>query len=160
MTKVTYRCDKCFALSTASNEFHSGSLCRSCWTGSLSIITNESENDRPKLEVGSDFVAPPTSHEIERAILESQSFPGMKAPDRGKPEVTRGPLPDAPAVVMYCDDSPLRPGYIPVPGDQDNLLIFPLHDGRQLELHCGRTAFAHFVAILAAAAVDDAEEHF
>lgn len=61
-------------------------------------------------------------------------------------------------IELYCDDSPKRPGYEAQLGDEDNLLIFPLHDGLQLRLHCGRETFAHFVAMLAARAADDADD--
>lgn len=76
-----------------------------------------------------------------------------------KPEVTRGPLPEATeGLTLYCDDSPKRPGYEPQKGDINWELVFPLHDGLQLRLHCGKETYAHFVALLAAEAADDADD--
>lgn len=76
-----------------------------------------------------------------------------------KPEVTRGSPPEAKeGITPYCNDSPARPDYDPQNGDVDWKLVFPLHDGLQLVLHCGRETYAHFVAMLSAAAVGDAED--
>lgn len=76
-----------------------------------------------------------------------------------KPEVKRGNPPETPdGITLYCDDSPARPGYDAQNGDTDWTLTFPLHDGLTLKLHCGKETYAHFVAMLSAAAADDADD--
>lgn len=62
----------------------------------------------------------------------------------------------AEGIVLYCDDSPERPGYEPQNGDVGYTLYFPLHDGLTLVLKAGKDTYANFVDILAASATDDA----
>ena len=87
--------------------------------------------------------------DIREALELLRPAPMVQVVD-GLPEAAEG-------IELYCEDSPRRPGYEAVVGDQDNRLVFPLHDGLQLRLHCGRETFANFVAMLAAQAVDDTE---
>jgi hypothetical protein len=76
-----------------------------------------------------------------------------------KPHVTREPLPtDREELHLFCEDAPNRPGNEPENGDISWALSFPLSDGRRLVLHTGPETYAHFIAMLAAAATDDAEE--
>jgi hypothetical protein len=76
-----------------------------------------------------------------------------------KPNVTRDSLPhDREELHLFCEDSPARPGNEPQAGDSDYRMMFPLHDGRRLVLHGGRSTHENFVAMLAAWATDDADE--
>ena len=75
-----------------------------------------------------------------------------------EPNVRRDVLPPAAReITLYVEDSPARPGNEPQPGDSDFTLYFPLHDGTRLSLHVGPATFNHFIAMLAAYAVDEAE---
>ncbi len=79
-----------------------------------------------------------------------------------KPNVKRERLPEdgREKLVLYCEDSPARPGYEQAPGttEQDYLASLPLDDGRRLELHMGAASCHHFTAMLAAMATDDADD--
>lgn len=76
-----------------------------------------------------------------------------------QPYVTRDSLPnDREELHLFCEDAPNRPGHEPAIGDVSWALSFPLSDGRRLVLHTGPGTYDHFVAMLAAAATDDADE--
>jgi len=79
--------------------------------------------------------------------------------DDRTPNVKRESLPPAEReLTLYAYDSPARPGNTPQPSDQDWTLKIPLDDGTRLNLHMGRASHANFTAMLAAEAVDDAED--
>lgn len=62
----------------------------------------------------------------------------------------------AESIDFYTMDSPDRPDNNPKSGDQSWTFSFPLHDGRNLNVHCGRKVHDLLRAFMLREEMDDA----
>lgn len=60
--------------------------------------------------------------------------------------------------IETCKDHPEANGRIPKPGEHGFTLTFPLADGDQLNVLCGRETLNRFAEIIGSMAIDDESE--